>query len=514
MGLAAPGARIPAKKRVKAHEVAGIPGLWADIDVAHAVHKKRDQLPPDLEAAQGALSAFERQPTILVNSGHGLQAWWLFAEPWTLRDDNERTRANALTIWWHDQVSRLLQQQGWTVDATHDLSRLMRIPGTINNKEPAQPVRVAVLVQDGPRYSQEEIILQVPEGYQSMGAQAQERSRQEGQTRNRSRREEGKPEEGNREEAGPDGPGKGGLILRPDAEPPAANFAALIINDPKFKRSWEGNRRDLTDQSPSAYDMSLAAIAVNAGWSDQETANLMIARRAKHGHDLKLRESYHQRTIARAREPMEQAEAQDQLEEALNGKDGKGRRETLRENLTTLLGVDILRIVKYVGDPPIYWMSTKQGDITLGTVRNLRSQTLFCDAVATTTGVVIRSCKDAAWRKRFQALLDSCEEVEVGQASHPATEVEGWLEEYLSEKSVGDDAEHAATVKGPFRKDGAIYIFIDAFRKWVEFNAGMKIDSHAMGRRLKLCGAQPERVNLVLSGHRTTRNCWRLPMKS
>jgi hypothetical protein len=98
-GLAAPGTRIPAENRVKAHEVAGILGLWADIDVAHAVHKKRDRLPPDLEAAQDALSTFEHQPTILVNSGHGLQAWWLFAEPWTIQDDRERTRANALTIW-------------------------------------------------------------------------------------------------------------------------------------------------------------------------------------------------------------------------------------------------------------------------------------------------------------------------------------------------------------------------------------------------------------------------------
>ncbi len=191
-------------------------------------------------------------------------------------------------------MSRLLQQQGWTVDATHDLSRLMRIPGTINNKEPALPVRVAVLVQDGPRYSQEELILQVPEGYHPMGPKPKSEAAKKARPGARLGPAGKKASRKNRDRSG-----NGSLILHPDAEPPALKLAALLMNDLKFRKSWKGTRWDLADQSPSAYDMSLAAMAVNAGWSDQETANLMIARRAKHGHDLKLRESYYQRTSPR-----------------------------------------------------------------------------------------------------------------------------------------------------------------------------------------------------------------------
>ena len=57
-------------------------------------------------------------------------------------------------------------------------------------------------------------------------------------------------------------------------------------NDQKFKRSWEHRRPDMQDPSASGYDQSLANIALAAGWSDQEIANLMIAHRRKYGEDL------------------------------------------------------------------------------------------------------------------------------------------------------------------------------------------------------------------------------------
>jgi putative DNA primase/helicase len=93
----------------------------------------------------------------------------------------------------------------------------------------------------------------------------------------------------------------GALTLSNDAEPPAMKFAALLENEPKVKRSFEHKRKDLTDQSASSYDLSLATFAAYAGWTDQEIANLIIAHRRERGEDLKTRQDYFARTIAKAR---------------------------------------------------------------------------------------------------------------------------------------------------------------------------------------------------------------------
>ena len=73
--------RRAGNQRVQQQDISGIAGLWADIDVAHSVHSKKN-LPPTIEKALEVLELAEMKPTLLVNSGHGIQAWWLFTEPW------------------------------------------------------------------------------------------------------------------------------------------------------------------------------------------------------------------------------------------------------------------------------------------------------------------------------------------------------------------------------------------------------------------------------------------------
>ena len=149
----------------------------------------------------------------------------------------------------------------------------------------------------------------------------------------------------------------GGLALDPEAVPPLLKLEALQKANPKFRKSWEQDRKD---QSPTAYNLSLATMAMQAGWSNQEVVNLLICWRRKHGHDLKLRENYYMATLDKAKEPIEIAQAEEQLNEAL-AQPPEDQPEVLKDTLETLFRVDIIRIVKYAGDPPIYYMYTKQG---------------------------------------------------------------------------------------------------------------------------------------------------------
>ena len=304
----------------------------------------------------------------------------------------------------------------------------------------------------------------------------------------------------------------GGLALDPEADPPILKMDALRKANPKFRRSWEQDRKDMTDQSPSAYDMSMATMAMQAGWSDQEVVNLMICWRRKHGHDLKLRENYYVMTLDKAREPIEIAQAEEQMNEAMLLRP-EDLPEVLKANLKTLFRVDIIRIVKYVGPPPIYYMYTKQGDITLGEINSITSQTKFRNMLGTITGVWITAVSKKAWDQRVQALLLACEEIDVGDASHPSQETNAWLEEYLLEKPPReeDEWEKAAEAKQPFILNGKVHIFMDDFRKWLDINIGEQITSHALGRRLKQCQARTEKVNVKIGNSWTSRTTWQLP---
>ena len=487
------GNRFNSQNRFTEEEVGGLAGMWADIDVAHPVHKKPN-LPPTQEQALTTLEEALLEPTLLVDSGHGIQAWWLFEQPWIFQSPQEHELGRRAAQWWHQHIKALYTARGWTTDSVFNLDRIMRLPGTWNNREPVDRKPVIAIGQKGKRYTPEEFLDQVPEDFHTS-------------TPPLGRRGGRKPLHAGVASGGPSQL----LTLSSDAEPSAIRLAAILKENPKFRRSWEQERKDMNDQSASAYDLSMATIALGAGWPDQEVVNLMICWRRKHGHDLKLRENYYAVTLDKAREPMELTQAQEQLNETLL-QPPDDETEVLMDNLATLFGVDITRIVKYLGDPPIYYMYTEQGNITLGKIGNVMSQEKFRGHAAAATGVMIPSVSKKIWEQRVQAMLRACEEIEVGDASHPAQETRLWLAEYLLEKPPreNEEWEKAAEAKQPFIRNGRVHIFMDDMRRWLELAIGNQMTSHALGRRLRLCAAQPEQINIRIGNTRTTRTCWML----
>ena len=125
---------LGATQRATSAQVAAIPGLWADIDFG-AGKKRR---PADAEAAwKFAVAITGQPPSLTVHSGHGLQAWWLFSEPVEIGPgDAERVKA------FGEAVIARGKTFNYDIDSVWDLSRIMRIPGTVNNKAEPVPVRL------------------------------------------------------------------------------------------------------------------------------------------------------------------------------------------------------------------------------------------------------------------------------------------------------------------------------------------------------------------------------------
>ena len=148
-------------RRGAAASVCGIPGLWADFDLAGPGHKATN-LPP-ASAAHGLLAdAMALPPSYVVSSGGGLHVYWLFKEVWHFADEDERQRAARLVRALQSLIVRAAHHRGWSVDTTSDLARVLRPAGTINRKPglPDRPVRVLQEVRR--RYSIEDLEAVLP----------------------------------------------------------------------------------------------------------------------------------------------------------------------------------------------------------------------------------------------------------------------------------------------------------------------------------------------------------------
>lgn len=113
-------------------------GFVADLDVKEGGFATKD-------AALEFADALADQPSIVVDSGGGIQLWWVFAEPWLFKDD-EKSIAIEIAQGFHAVLSQEAAKTGVRLDAVWDIPRLMRIPGGLNHKRSiAQEVRIVKL---------------------------------------------------------------------------------------------------------------------------------------------------------------------------------------------------------------------------------------------------------------------------------------------------------------------------------------------------------------------------------
>lgn len=478
------------RQRVQAKHVSGIVALWADVDFADDAHKKSN-LPPTADDAMTVVDAMGPKPSIVVHSGHGLQAWWLLDEAWVFDDAEERARAAAMANRWNLTMRVRAGERGWVVDATQDLARVMRVPGTTNHKGDPVPVKVRALDRRR-RYSVEDLETYcADDGALSMLA-------------------------GRRTYA------PGDLTLSRDASPPFSKFEALLQADTKFRQSWERTRRDMADDSASSYDLSLATLAASCDWSDQEIVDLLIASRSKHGDDLKLRQDYYQRTLARARDSHARATSGEEIESAVARVEhaqvvgdvsgvNKAKRD-LTDHVSSLLGVEVTRLVRFLQDPPRYKLETPASAITLGTADVILNQTKMRACIAGATGIVIPREKGNKWDSVAQAIFAACEDEDTGIESTDEGIAYSWLIEYLQDRPVVDDRSVAATTQTPFQEpDGMLHVFGSTFRRWLWMSRGDRVTAARMGEVLRAFGCEHQVVNVEVDGKRTSRSTWRVP---
>lgn len=495
------------KGRGKKPDIGGIGGFWADIDFQSG---DKPGYPVDLDAIKELIYGHGIDPTHLIHTGNGVHAWWMFKEPWEFSTLQEAMQAENLNNRLQETILKRAREKGWAIDKTHDMTRILRPPGTFNRKDPEHPIPTKIL-QEGPQdpYSDpldfDQYLISEDEIKTTQSIDKAEQVRIEN-----------------------------GLKLDPKADPPSAPIEDLMDIEPNFRASWNAQRPDFKKQSPSEYALSLANYAAQAGWSDQEIADLIIAFYRRHRYnatfekkpDIRkaMRSDYIANTIAKARAATAQNDVEDYLEnvcpalgtpyEKKLDPDG----ERAKKAVCTILGLkEILYVEQYKSlkdcqyiMQAVHYDSVNQVDktseITFESTAEFSNKTRFQDKILEKT-LVYTKIKAIHWDKVIKPNWGKFIRVNEVGPQEIASRLKEWFEEYLNyeqERTVDD----ATIDKVPFIHKDHWFVHPAHLNAWASMNGfdNYKIDQTKRELQKSKCEKLKLNATNPNTGKRTTVN--------
>lgn len=490
--------------RGKAKHVIAITCLWADIDIAGVGHERQD-LPPSREAVDEVLRALPLPPTHVVFSGGGYHMYWRLTEAMRCEDDTSRGMAESMLRKWQTLLRIHFAAKGWTMDSTYDLARVLRVPGTINHKEGLErPVELVSECET--TYTIDEVIGVLDTYADQIAAMDSGPLAASGQAHDR-------PIDYST------------FRLDQQAQPPQPKWDILQDIEPKARDSWNHLRPELKDQTCSGYDLSLATLCAGMfaddgsdGWSDQEIVDLLVAHRRRYKGKVDEKGEYFARTIRQAREsaakhragtfiasfPVAQADASEEELADIKMK--------ARVHLGETLGVTIVKVIRYVADPMSYRLVLDNGSIALPKVSDLIEQTPFRHAIAQTTGRYLSPVKQTVWHGIAQALLNLCEDEDVGVEATDDGAIGNWLQGYFRDRVPVQDILEGMELGAPFvHTDRKLYLSGESFRQWLIVHRNERLSAKQLGPLLRNVGCLPKALNAFINGRKTSYFVWQIP---
>lgn len=493
-------------RRGKKEDISGVPGFYVDVDVANIVHKKGN-LPTSITDAVNLVKGHGFDPSIIVNSGHGIHAWWLFKEPWLFKNSDDRKEWELLSKRIQATVKARAEEKGWTIDSTFDETRVLRPPGCMNLKDPDNPVKTGVFEKTFARYSDpsefDEFLIDPSDVVIADKINPEDQDAIAGV-----------------------------LLIDTLVEPDEGLMEMMFDADPKFKATWNQERDDLKDQTPSGYAMSLASFCAHSMWPEQEIANLIIAWNRRHGHDMKkaMRKDFLAVTILNAQRAIDK-EALDDFEENVApalGTPFQGivdpNGEKCKKTVSTRLKMQVIELKKFCREVnPWYVMKTDkvtvnnpEGIVHFKSSNQLGQRRDFENAVFSATNFMPNTpAKKAEWNHIVNLFQHFMIEVKVSDESTIEGRTKAWLVNYLENRVPNTTVDDTCNSKEPFVFKGNWYIYKEAYRRWCWTNRGQTEGIEKTELDLKMVGCVEKRFNPKIPNSnpvkRTTRHPWKVP---
>jgi hypothetical protein len=503
MGFGLSPADYGPHNRCNSENIAAIAGAWADLDLQSDAHNSKP-LPRTVAEALSIVPA-DLPPSLIVRTGNGLQVWWLFKEPETFSNAGERQRAVSILARLHTLLRVRAAAKGWSYDMLGDFARVVRIPGTINAKNPANPKEVIVQTDSERRYNLSDLEEYLDEAGIDDGRAARHQS--------------------------DDRPDEDHLTINLDAAIEPQLLEDWMKADPRFKDTWLRQRRDLKDLSQSGYDLALANFGVDAGLDRQQIIDLIVQHRRIHAQKARTKLDYYTRTIAAAMDrpgavdPVngiadvasanstgQPSEVSENSAENGGGPDPETKRALLYDRVSTALGVRIVGLVKITGQDPTYHMMLGNGSvIEFANFAKFTSQESVRNAIGAVTNRLVAKIRPKVWDGIAQAMLDALIEKAGGDETDMQASTRIHLRRYLSEvgfiESLDNLPLHAQ--RRPTVLEGKIAVSAADFQMYVAKTTGQNITVKAITSRLAAVGAESVRPR---SGSFRDQSRWALPL--
>lgn len=493
-GLAAREA-TPNKQRANKQSVVGITGVWADIDINGGPEGKTGAARDIEEALQ--LSECLGQPTLLVNSGYGLQAWWLFEDGvWPFHTEAERDEASKIVAGFQGALKAEAKKRGFTIDSTFDLARLMRVPGAYNHKG-SSPAIVELLDDGGPLYSRAKLA-EIGAEYRNTRPNAMSLLSGEGVS----------------------------IEVKDAAQPPLMKLQQLFEIDEDFKHNWNHIKTKKNELwSMSEYEFSFTNLFHAAGWTDQEICDALVFHRLYHepgDPKGKNRAERIAQTIGKVRatrqyEEERVSDEQDRdnaVEElaAIGDEGGLDPVRTLGIFNRVLGGPEVKELVQVGRDPDTcrYLLTLANGDEVPLTPEQFFMLEQFRNRFAIVTKFRPKRVKGDKWDEIVQALLSAAQVREDAEdtRSHRALE---WVRSYIDRRT-SSDKDAACQTNDPFTQSGNLYVPLGPFHQYLRKVQGERIADVDLRQYLEAAGFERKTVNYVKDdGKRSTRSYFFVP---
>jgi hypothetical protein len=473
-------------KRTSNDSAAALVGFVADVDFAGA-HGKKKAYPKDADQASSLILGTGLYPTIMVHSGNGLQAWWLFSQPWVFESDEERLTAIALSTAWGATLKEHARRAGVEVDSVFDLARVLRLPGTVNWKDPDNPKDVQLVFHDDKyRFNPQDF-----EGRLLV-----------------------KPEE-------PEQVKRRTSTSSPSAAPttsmgdsfPWSQHEALLANSEQYAATWARTRGDLKDGSPSGWDMALANLCVQSGLTEEQTVSVLVACRKRHGDPIKPT-SYYQLTLRKALSSVDNTDVND---EELS-------REQRVEKIAVALAIPLTGVQKVSGTDPVYRFTFSAGDDAAEraveiAATQLINQSTFRGKIFALTDVPPRRVgpkEHPSWDDFVKAIAQAAEVIDAGEDATVSGELYGLLEDYLAanrpiELKPQELVEHP---NHPFVREGRVHFKANALLRFAMLNLGLKLTKQVLTQRLAVLQARRVTVAVKKGDGKSTGSFYAVPIGS
>lgn len=147
-------------QRGSENDILCVTTLYADIDIKGDAHAQK-ALPSSVDEACKFLNSLKVKPSIIVNSGNGIHAYWLLNTPFAIRNDEDKKHVISIFKDFGKHINIEAKKRGWKLDSVYDLARILRVPGTMNHKL-KNNAECKVIQNSGVRYSLSDFCAIIP----------------------------------------------------------------------------------------------------------------------------------------------------------------------------------------------------------------------------------------------------------------------------------------------------------------------------------------------------------------